>query len=136
MAAPLTHLLRGGIDFCWTLGCQQMFEKVKMLLTEGPVLKALRFDQPFQLQVDSSNVGAGAVLLQTSEDGIDHPVRFFSRKFNSYQLNYSVIEKEVLALIWALQHFEVKSSQVTFIYIALLITQIVSKQLHNIKIGK
>ncbi len=57
--------------------------------------------------MDASNVGTGAVLLQTSEDGINHPVGFFSRKFNTYQLNYSVIEKEALALIWALQHFEV-----------------------------
>ena len=32
---------------------------------------------------------------------------FYSKKFNSFQLNYSVIEKETLALIWALQHFEV-----------------------------
>lgn len=40
-------------------------------------------------------------------DGIDHPVSYFSRKFNSYQENYSVIEKEVLALIWALQYFDV-----------------------------
>ncbi len=107
VVAPLTNLLRGGIDFCWTLGCQQAFERVKMLLTEGPVLKAPKFDQAFQLQVDASNVGTGAVLLQTSEDGINHPVGFFSRKFNTYQLNYSVIEKEALALIWALQHFEV-----------------------------
>lgn len=107
VVAPLTNLLRAGKDFCWTLVCQQAFEKVKMLLTEGPVLKAPRFDQPFRLQVDASNVGAGAVLLQTFEEGIDHPVSFFSKKFNSYQLNYSVIEKEALALIWALQHFEV-----------------------------
>lgn len=35
------------------------------------------------------------------------PVCFFSKKFNRYQSNYSVIEKEALALIWALQHFEV-----------------------------
>lgn len=42
-------------------------------------------------------MGAGAVLLQISEDGIYHPVGFFSRKFNAYQLNYSMIEKEALA---------------------------------------
>ncbi len=71
-----------------------------MLLTEGPVLKAPKFDQACQLQVDASNVGTGAVLLQTSEDGINHAVVFFSRKFNTYQLNYLVIEKEALALIW------------------------------------
>lgn len=72
-----------------------------MLLTEVPVLAAPTFDQSFQLQVDASNVGVGAVLLQRYEDGIDHPIGFFSRKLNSYQLNYSVIEKEALALIWA-----------------------------------
>ena len=51
--------------------------------------------------------GAGAVLLQLDEQGIERPVSYFSRKFNTYQLNYSVIEKEALALIWALQHFYV-----------------------------
>ncbi len=46
-------------------------------------------------------------MLQTDEHGIDRPISYFSRKFNSYQTNYSTIEKEALALIWALQHFEV-----------------------------
>lgn len=39
--------------------------------------------------------------------GHDHPVCFLLHKFNSYQLNYSIVEKETLALIWALQPFEV-----------------------------
>ncbi len=73
----------------------------------SPVLVAPSLDKAFKLQVDASNVGAGAVLLQTSEDEVDCVVGYFSRKFNSYQLNYSVIEKEALALIWALNHFEV-----------------------------
>lgn len=38
-------------------------------------------------------------------NGVEHPIpSFFSRKFNSYQLNYSVVQKETLALVWALQH--------------------------------
>ena len=61
----------------------------------------------FYLQVDASNVGAGAVLMQAGDHGVEKTVAFFSRKFNKYQLNYSVIEKEALALIWALQHFDV-----------------------------
>lgn len=64
-------------------------------------------DHPFKLHVDASDVGAGAVLFQADSRGVDPPVSFYSRKFNSFQLNYSVIEKETLALIWALQHFEV-----------------------------
>lgn len=54
-----------------------------------------------------SAVGAGAVLLQDDPNGIEHPISFFSRKFNSHQIKYSTIEKEMLALLWALHHFEV-----------------------------
>ncbi|CAL9685423.1 unnamed protein product [Knipowitschia caucasica] len=59
------------------------------------------------LQADASQVGAGAVLLQMDGQGVMKPVCFFSKKFNRHQQNYSVIEKEALALIWALQYFRV-----------------------------
>lgn len=48
-----------------------------------------------------------AVLVQEDAYGIDHPVCYFSRKFNKHQLNYSTIEKETLALLLALQYFDV-----------------------------
>ncbi len=59
------------------------------------------------MEVDASAVGAGAILLQEDVTGVDHPVCYFSRKFNKHQLNYSTIEKEALSLLLALQHFEV-----------------------------
>lgn len=103
----LTDLLKVRNIFVWSEVCQNAFEKVKSLLCNAPVLEAPWFDKPFSLQVDASHVGAGAVLLQADKLGFDKPVSSFSRKFNSYQLNYSTIEKEALALIWALKHFDV-----------------------------
>lgn len=105
--SPLTDLLKGKSIFVWSPVCQQAFDKKKSLLCCAPVLAAPRFDRPFSLQVDASHVGAGAVLLQKDDFSVDKPVSFFSRKFNLYQLNYSTIIKEVLALIWALKHFDV-----------------------------
>ena len=52
-------------------------------------------------------MGAGAVLLQSDDNGVEHPVCYFSKKFNSAQQNYSVVEKELLAIILALQFFSV-----------------------------
>ena len=72
-----------------------------------PVPTAPDFSSPFKLEVDASAVGAGAVLLQEDDQGIDHPVSYLSRKFNKHQLKYSTIEKEALAMLFALQHFEV-----------------------------
>ncbi len=65
------------------------------------------FERPFSLQVDASQVGVGAVLQRDNGEGVVRPVSLFSRKLNSYQLNYSVVEKEALVLIWVLQHFDV-----------------------------
>lgn len=48
--------------------------------------------------------GCWSCTLENWSRGIDHAVSFFSRKIYSYQLNYSIVEKEALALIWALKH--------------------------------
>ena len=77
------------------------------MLQNAPVLSAPDFSRPFKLAVDASDVAAGAVLLQEGQGGVDHPICYFSRKFNKHQRNYSTIEKECLALVLALQHFEV-----------------------------
>ena len=107
VAEPLTRLLKKDVLFIWSTKCQVAFSNLKSLLCSAPVLAAPRLGESFSLQVDASNVGAGAALLQSDKQGVDRVVAFYSRKFNRYQLNYSVIEKEALALILALQHFDV-----------------------------
>ncbi len=104
---PLTNLLCQHRDYVWSSERQQAFESVKSLLCSTPVLSAPNFSTSFKLEVDASATGAGAVLLQEDVHGIDHPVCYFSQKFLKHQLNYSTIEKEALALLLALQYFEV-----------------------------
>lgn len=91
-------MAKGKAKFVWSIQCQTAFENVKSLLCVAPVLVAPQLDQPFKLEVDASLFGAGTVLLQERE-GVDRPVCYFSKKFSSYQLNHSVIEKEALALV-------------------------------------
>ena len=104
---PLTNLLRNTTNFVWSVECEAAFRNAKALLCSSPVLAAPNFDQTFTLEVDASAMGAGAVLLQEGSDGLDHPICYFSKKFLKHQLNYSTIEKETLAMLFALQHFEV-----------------------------
>lgn len=70
----------------------------------SPLLQTPDFHKNFRLPVDDCDIGAGAALIQEDDNGIDQPVCYFSKKFNSSQKNYSVIEKELLSLILALQH--------------------------------
>ena len=107
IAAPLTNLLSKKVKFVWTDDCQMAFDKVKLLLQKSPVLRSPDYEKPFKLIIDSSDVGTGSVLVQEASDGLDHPVSYFSKKFLKYQKNYSVVEKETLGLVLALEHFDV-----------------------------
>ena len=102
VVAPLTNLLKSTVKYDWSSQCQKAFENAKLLLTSAPVLAAPRQEQPFLLQVDASQVGAGPQWGRQAPLGART-----NRKFNKHQLNYSTIEKEGLALVWALQHFDV-----------------------------
>ena len=76
-------------------------------MLSSPVLTAPNFDKQFKLYVDASDVGAGAVLQQENDQGIDHSISNFSKKSDGSQRRYSTIEKETLALLLALKHFDV-----------------------------
>ena len=56
---------------------------------------------------DASDVGIGSVLMQEDDSKYMHPVFYLSKKLNGHQKNYSTVEKETLALVLSLQHFEV-----------------------------
>ena len=63
------------------------------------MLKAPNFEKPLKLQVDASDEGFRAVLMQESQQGIDHLVSYYSRKFNNHQVNFSTSKKEAFALL-------------------------------------
>ena len=69
-------------------------------------------------EVDACDVGVEAVLLQVGEDSCEKPVTYFSEKLNRHQQVYSTIEKEALALVLAVNYFEVyvASSEKVVVY--------------------
>jgi hypothetical protein len=107
VVSPMTDLLKKNVHFKWDDKCQEAFEKVKGMLVKEPILVMPDFEKQFKLLVDASEIGAGAVLMQEQSTGIDHPVLYYSKKFNKHEKNYSTIEKECLALMLAIQQFEV-----------------------------
>ena len=94
IAEPPSNLLSKRMRFKWTSDCQNAFDKLKAILRREPVLLAPNFNKEFKLAVDASDVGTGGVLLQGDDNGVDHPVFYFSKKFNKHQKDYSTVEKE------------------------------------------
>lgn len=80
------------------------FNKCKELLTHSPLLQYPDYDKPFVLTTDASNVAVGAVLSQ-GKIGNDKPVAYASRTLSDTESRYSTIERELLAIVWAVKHF-------------------------------
>ena len=93
---PLTCLKEKGTDFRWTARQQQAFEYVKKILSSEPVVRPFDVSKQAELTTDASENAIGAIL---SQDG--HPVMFMSRRLTKAERNYSNIEREALAIIWA-----------------------------------
>ncbi|GFX74317.1 retrovirus-related Pol polyprotein from transposon 297 [Trichonephila clavipes] len=70
-----------------------------------PILKQADFSKPLLIRADASKYALGAVLLQ-GEDKEEHPVEFASRLLNPAERNYSTIEREAIAVVWALNKFK------------------------------
>lgn len=78
----------------------QAFEILKLNITKHPILKFPNFSKPFTLFTDASNYAIGAVLTQEGQ-----PVCYASRSLNDHEKNYSVTDKEFLAIVWAVGYF-------------------------------
>ena len=114
----------------WTDIHQSAFELLKQSLSADPVLQGPDYMRPFILQTDASDVGIAAVLSQKSDEDGDHPVAFYSRKLCSRERNYAAVERECLAIVDGVRHFEVYLTGVTF---TIVTDQSCVRYLHNMK---
>ena len=97
---PLNRLLMSNAPWAWTETCQVAFKKLKELLLNSPLLAHYDPNKPVRLAVDASSYGLGAVLSHASDDGEEKPIAYASRSLSAGEQNYSMIEKEALAIVW------------------------------------
>jgi len=105
IAQPLFNLTKKNAEFRWTAECQSAFDLLKQALITEPVLAAADPYKDYYLNTDANDVCIAAALQQEDKDGVMHPIAYASKLMNAAQRNYSVSEKECLALVWALEHF-------------------------------
>ena len=104
LTRPLTKCLKKNAKVEHTKEFTDCFALCKNLLTNEPILQYPDFEKPFNLTTDASNYAIGAVLSQ-GPIGSDLPVAYASQTLNAHEQNYSTIEKELLAIVWAVKYF-------------------------------
>ena len=100
--SPMRQLLAKNIQFVWEEPQIKAFEKVKQIMTSspGPVLSYFDPGKATTLQVDASQNGLGAALMQEGR-----PIAYASKSLTSCERNYAQIEKELFAILFGCRRF-------------------------------
>ncbi|GFV62162.1 retrovirus-related Pol polyprotein from transposon 297 [Trichonephila clavipes] len=95
IAKPLSDLTRKEILFVFGTQQKEAFEKLKKIMSEGPILHLYKYGRKTELHTDACKQGYGAILLQEAEDGKLHHMYFMSKKTNAAEEKYDSYELEV-----------------------------------------
>ena len=101
LCAPLRALLQEKTEWLWTREADEAVKGIKKAVSSTPVLKYFDETKRVTIQCDASSTGLGAVLLQGGQ-----PVTYASRTLSAAEQNYAQIEKELLAVLFALEKFD------------------------------
>lgn len=104
IAKPLYNLLRKEVTFVWNSACTESFNILKQSLSNPPVLIFPNFKHTFIVTTDASSIAVGGVLSQGDLPN-DRPIQFISKVLNKTQQNYSTIERELYAIVFAVDSF-------------------------------
>ena len=104
IAKPLSNLLNKDKSFLFDNECLNAFETLKERLTTAPIITAPNWNLNFELMCDASDYIVGVVLGQHKNKKF-HAIHYASKVLNEAQINYATTEKELHAIVYALEKF-------------------------------
>ena len=106
VSKPLTELCSDQVPFEWDQTRNDAFLALRDAAANSPMLLHCNYDKKIYLRVDASTKGVGGMLFQLDEDENECPVVFVSKAFNGTEQNWSTIEQEAFAIVFAVKQLE------------------------------
>jgi len=100
----MTRLLAKDVAFEFDDECLESFNILKEALTSAPIIQTLDCSLPFEIMCDASDCVVGAVFGQT-KDKMHHAIAYANKTMTEAQLNYVTSEKELFAVVFAIDKF-------------------------------
>lgn len=102
---PIYALLKKGNKFCWDEECETAFAEIKRVISSDQILVHFDPKLPIIVSTDASQEGIAAAMSHKMIDGTIRPIAFISRTLTQPEISYSVLDKEALAIFWAVRKF-------------------------------
>jgi len=100
---PFTRLMKKGISFVWDKACQEAFKDITEYLTRPLVLISPTLGKSFLLYVKAMAHSLDALHAQKNDEGHEKAIYYLSRTLIEAESRYIPVEKECLALVFAIQ---------------------------------
>ena len=105
IAKPLQNLTKHDVQFEWTPACQKAFDTMIESLTTAPLLAYPDPNKAYILTTDASDIAIGYILSQMDDAKFEHVIEYAGRSLRKSELNYSVSDKEALAVVEGFRKF-------------------------------
>ena len=105
MTTILRDLKRKDVMWNWTPSHQQKFMEIKDHIINAVTLAHFNHKMETKVQVDASQRGLGAALIQTDRNGIERVISFASKALTDTETRYANIEREMLAVVFGCERF-------------------------------
>jgi len=105
IAKPLNQCTRRDQVFDFDDKCQAAFRQLQEALTTAPILVHYHPERESMLETDASDGVVAGVLSQRQLDGLWRPVAYFSKTMIPAECNYTIHDKEMLAIIRAFEEW-------------------------------
>ena len=105
ITAPLHQLTTKDTPWNWKKKAQEAFDNLKTILSNDRVPAHYDPSKQIGISCDASACGIGTVLFHRYPDGSERPISNVSKSLTDAQRNYSQIQKEALAIVFALKKF-------------------------------
>lgn len=111
IALPLTELLKGSKDGKKPGSVElndresKAFRDLLYAFSTAPLLRYFDPERPIRLETDASGFGMAGILSQPDDQGVWHPIAFWSKKFSSTERNYATPDQELFAIVYSFKHW-------------------------------
>src|SRR5690606_25040595 len=105
IVSPMIKLTGKNVQFTWSPKCERSLQQLKSAFTSAPILRHFDHEKASVLETDASDYVSAGVLPQEDDNGILHPVAFYSKKHTPAECNYEIYDKEMVAIIRCLQEW-------------------------------
>jgi len=105
LRGPLDDMLRKDNKFEWDDNRIKIFNRLKQALHSDLALAHYDPTKPLVVAADASSYGIGAALMHRLSDGSLKPIQYAATTFNDAERRYAQVEREALALVYAIKKF-------------------------------